>query len=325
MSNKPCGYAILEGIQHEMQNSKDMVIFSQGKSPTAVSPAGKIIDFNKEFGQNRAPDNTAIDEEWYVGAAAGMAMTGVRAIAHTPSMTPARYFDLVFNQICKLRYMTGGQATMPVVLWQDSSGRQPGLAGQHADAGQEALFASLPGLKVVIPSDPYDAKGLMIAAIRDPDPVVFYHYSSINTVQADVPDEAYEVKIGEAKVVQEGSDITIVGFGPAMVDIRKAIPGLKAAGIKAEIIDPRSLKPLPIERIAASVKKTGKLLAVDQGCETLCGVTEIIARCAVLGVGNKYLRLAFPDAPAPGNRGVIEWMTPDAPKIVAAAKKMMSA
>jgi len=165
----------------------------------------------------------------------------------------------------------------------------------------------------------------MIAAIRDPDPVIFYHYGAINAVQIDVPDEQYEVKIGEAKTLQEGTDITIVGVGPAMIEINKALVELKAAGIKAEVIDPRTVKPLPIDHIIASVKKTGKLLAVDHGHETLCGATEIIARCAIAGAGSKYVRLAFPDAPAPGNREMISWMTPDAPKIVAAAKKMLAA
>src|SRR4051812_27266650 len=267
MASKPGNFAILEGIQHEMQNSKDMTIFWQNR-PTAVSPTGKVIDLGKEFGDVRIPKYTAIDEEWYVGAAAGMSMIGVRAIAHTPYMCMGRYYDLVFNQIAKLRHMTGGQASMPLVIWQDGAGRTPGMAGQHSDAGQESWFASLPGIKVVVPSNPYDAKGLMISALRDPDPVMFYHYGQINNVQIDVPDEAYEVKIGEAKTLQEGSDITLVGYGPAMVEINKAIPELKAAGIKAEIIDPRSIKPLPIDHIIASVKKTGKLLAVDHGHET---------------------------------------------------------
>lgn len=324
MAVKPGNYAILEGIQAEMKTMKDLTIFWQNR-PTAVSPTGKVIDLGKEFGNARIPQYTAIDEEWYIGACAGMALTGVPSIAHTPYMCTTRAFDLVFNQIGKLRHMTGGQASMPMVIWQDGAGRTPGMAGQHTDAGQESLYAAIPGIKVVIPSNPYDAKGLMIAAIRDPDPVIFWHYGQINSVQSDVPDEAYEVKIGEAKTIQEGTDITIVGYGPAMVEINKAIPGLKAAGIKAEIIDPRSLKPLPIDHIAASVRKTGKLLAVDHGHETLCGVTEIIARCAMMGAGNKFHRLAFPDAPGPGNKEMISWMTPDAPKIVDAAKKMMTA
>jgi pyruvate/2-oxoglutarate/acetoin dehydrogenase E1 component len=323
MAPKPGNYAILEGVQSCMKEMKDLTIFWQNR-PTGVSPSGKVIDLGKEFGNARIPQYTAIDEEWYVGAAAGMSMIGVPAIAHTPYMCMGRFFDLVFNQIAKLRHMTGGQASMPLVIWQDGAGRTPGMAGQHSDAGQESWFATLPGIKVVVPSNAYDAKGLMISAIRDPDPVIFYHYGQVNGAM-EVPDEPYEVKIGESKIVQEGSDITLVGYGPAMVEIMKALPELKAANIKAEIIDPRSIKPLPMDHIIGSVKKTGKLLAVDHGHETLCSVTEIIARCATSNIGGRYTRLAFPDAPAPGNRDMITWMTPDAPKIVAAAKKMLAA
>jgi pyruvate dehydrogenase E1 component beta subunit len=323
MATKAGKYAVLEGIRHEMQANPLLTVFYQTPE-VAVSPMGQVINLAKEFGDPRVPMGTAIDEEWYVGAAAGMSMTGVPCIAHCPSMTTVRAFDLVFNQIGKLRHMTGGQASMPLVIWQDAAGRNPGMAGQHADAGQESLYAALPGVKVVVPSNPYDAKGLMIAAIRDPDPVVFFHYGAINNVKIDVPDDAYEVKIGEAAIRQEGTDVTIVGYGPAAIDINAAAPELKTAGISAEIIDPRSLKPLPLDAIVASVKKTGRLLAVDHGHETLCGATEIIARVAMAVPGAKFSRLAFPDAPPPGSKVMIKWMTPDAPKIVEAAKKLMA-
>jgi acetoin:2,6-dichlorophenolindophenol oxidoreductase subunit beta len=324
MATKAGKYAILEGVRQEMQANPLLTLFYQTPE-VAVSPMGQVINLYSEFGEPRIPKGTAIDEEWYVGAAAGMSMTGVPCIAHCPSMTTLRAFELVFNQIGKLRHMTGGQANMPLVIWQDAAGRNPGMAGQHADSGQESLYAALPGVKVVVPSNPYDAKGLMIAAIRDTDPVVFFHYGAINNVKIDVPDDAYEVKIGEAAIRQEGTDVTIVGYGPAAIEINTAMPDLQTAGISAEIIDPRSLKPLPIDAIVASVKKTGRLLAVDHGHETLCAATEIIARCAMAVPGAKFSRLAFPDAPPPGSKVMISWMTPDAPKIVEATQKLMAA
>jgi pyruvate dehydrogenase E1 component beta subunit len=324
MAPKPGNFAILEGIQAEMREDRRLSIFNQSSLPVAVSPLGAVIDLNKEFGAVRVP-RTAIDEEWYVGAAAGMAMSGVKAIAHLPSMTPLRAFELVFNQIGKLRHMTGGQASMPLVIWQDGAGRRAGSAGQHADSGQESLYGALPGLKVVVPADPHDAKGLMIAAIRDPDPVVFFHYAEINNINVDVPDEPYEVKIGEAAIRQEGTDMTVVGFGPAAIQINNAAKGLQEAGISAEIIDPRSLKPLPMDQLIASARKTGRVLAVDHGHETLSSVTEIITRLAIAVPGTKFSRLAFPDAPPPASRIMIEWMVPDAPKIVEAARKLMQA
>lgn len=324
MAPKPGVFAILEAVQNEMREQPHLTFWWQSSKPVAVSPLGQVIDLHSEFGDPRVPDGTAINEEWYVGAAAGSAMSGVPAIAHNPSMTPVRAFELVFNQIGKLRHMTGGQASMPLVIWQDGAGRAAGPAGQHADAGQESLYASVPGIKVVVPSNPYDAKGLMIAALRDPDPVVFYHYSEINGIQVDVPDEAYQVAIGEGVVRQEGSDITIVGYGPAAIEINRAREELAAAGISAEIIDPRSIKPMPQEMINQSLRKTGRLLAVDHGHQTLCSATEIIARCAIDVPGASYARLAFPDAPPPGARSMMSWMRPDAPKIVDAAKKLVA-
>lgn len=324
MAPKPSNYAVLEALQHEMRNDPYMTMLYEYQRPVAVSPTGQVIDLFKEFGDLRIPDWGPIDEEWHVGGAAGIAMTGVRAIAHVPSMCSLRCFELVFNQVGKLRHMTGGQVNMPLVIWQDAAGRKPGSAGQHADAGQEALYASIPGIKVVVPSNPYDAKGLMTAALRDNDPVIFFHYPAIDGEKVDVPDESYVVNIGEAAIRQEGTDLTIVGFGPAAIEINKALPGLKEAGISAEVIDPRSIKPLPIDTINTSVRKTGKLLVVDHGHETLGTASEIIARVAIGVPGAKLARSTFPDAPAPGAREMISWMTPDAPKIIEASKKMVA-
>lgn len=324
MAVKPGNYAVLEAVQHAMQNDPHLTMLYEYQRPIAVSPMGNVIDLFKEFGDVRIPDWGPIDEEWLLGGAAGIAMTGVRTISHLPSMCSLRCFELVFNQVGKLRHMTGGQVNMPLVIWQDAAGRSPGMAGQHADAGQEALYASIPGIKVVIPSNPYDAKGLMAAALQDEDPVIFFHYGAIDTVQTDVPDEAYLVPIGEAVTRQEGTDLTIVGFGPAAIEINKAMPGLKDAGISAEIIDPRTLKPLPIDSIVASVKKTGKLLVVDHGHETLGTAAEIIARVAIAVPGAKLARSTFPDAPAPGAREMVTWMTPDAANVVEAAKILVS-
>lgn len=324
MVAKAGGYAILEAIQFEMRNNPHMTMLYQGTKPVAVSALGQIIDLQQEFGEVRMPEGP-IDEEWYMGGAAGIAMTGVPAIAHLPSMCTLRSFELVFNQIGKLRHMTGGQINMPLVIWQDGAGRNPGMAGQHADAGQEALYAGIPGIKVVVPSNPYDAKGLMTAAIRDPDPVIFFHYGAMNSVNIDVPDDDYIVPIGEAAIRQEGIDITIVGFGNAAIEISRATEGLKSAGISAEIIDPRTLAPLPIDAIAESVRKTGKLLVIDHGQASMGISGEIISRVAMAVPGARLARSTFPDAPPPGEAGMIAWMTPDAEKVVEAAKQMMQA
>ena len=267
-----------------------------------------------------------IDEEWIVGGALGMSLIGVRAIAHIPSMATFIPFELMFNHAGKLRHMTGGQATMPMVLWADMARRWARQGGQHADAGLESAYARLAGLKVVIPSNPYDAKGLMISAIRDVDPVVFCHYP-VPASGPEVPDEPYTVPIGEAAVRTEGEDITIVGYAPQTAEIAKAVEELRQDGIRAEFIDPRTLAPLEgvMETIVKSVKKTGRLLTSDEGSYSFSNCAEIIARVAEAVPGVRVKRLAFPDAPAPGAPEMIDYMKVDAAKIAAAARKMVAA
>jgi pyruvate dehydrogenase E1 component beta subunit len=306
--------AVLEAIQGEMRRDKLLTLLYEYQRPGALEA---------EFGQPRVRF-CAIDEHWIVGAALGMSMTGVPAIAHIPSMATFIPYELMFNHAGKLRHMTGGQAAFPMVLWADMARRSPYQAGQHADAGLESSYARLAGLKVVIPSNPYDAKGLMISAIRDVDPVVFCHYSMPSS-GPEVPDEPYTVPIGEAAVRTEGKDITIVGYAPQTTEIARAVRQLEKDGISAEFIDPRTLAPLEgvMETIVASVKKTGKLLTSDDGSYTFCNGTEIVARVAEAVPGAQFKRLAFPDAPPPGAPEMISYMKVSADDVVAAAKKMV--
>jgi len=319
---KNMNYAILEAIQGEMRRDKLLTLFYEYQTP-AAGWGNRAVNLTAEFGALRVR-SCAIDEQWIVGGVMGMSMIGVPAIAHIPSMTTFIPYELMFNHAGKLRHMTGGQASFPMVLWADMAARSPFQGGQHADAGLESSYARLAGLKVVIPSNPYDAKGLMISAIRDVDPVIFCQYS-VPASGPEVPDEPYTVPIGEAVVRNEGTDITIVGYAPQTVEIAKAVEELKKAGISAEFIDPRTLAPLegPMETILASVKKTGKLLTSDDGSYSFCNCSEIIARVAEALPGTRVKRLAFPDAPAPGAPEMIGYMRVDAPKIVAAATKMV--
>jgi len=315
-------YAILEAIQAEMRRDKFLTILYEYQRPVARW-SGRTINLEAEFGRWRARFS-AIDENWIVGGVMGMSMIGVRAIAHIPSMTTLIPFELMFNHAGKLRHMTGGQAAFPMVLWADMQGRAPFQAGQHADAGLESCYARLAGLKVVIPSNPYDAKGLMISAIRDVDPVVFCQYP-VPASGPEVPDEPYTVPIGQAVIRTEGKDITIVGYAPQTVQIAKAVKQLKQRGISAEFIDPRTLAPLEqvMQTIIKSVKKTGNLLTSDDGSYSFCNGAEIIARTAEAVPGAKFKRLAFPDAPPPGAPEMINYMRVNAADIVSAAEKMV--
>lgn len=325
MAPKNGNYAILEALRHEMLADPHVFMLYQSGKPTAVSATGQVIDLYREFGPVRIPDYNPIDEEWYVGCVIGAALTGNRAVAHVPSMCTLRTYELVYNQIGKLRHMTGGQANLPLVIWQDGAGRRAGSAGQHADAGAESQYMALPGLTVVVPSNPYMAKGLFHAAMESADPVIFYHFAGINNIEIDVPDEKYTIPIGRVDVRREGNDITIAGHGDAVNQILGAQEGLQSASIDAEIIDVYTLKPVPTEQIIASVRKTGKFLYVDHGHETAHAAAEFVARVAMAVPGARVQRITFPDAPPPGSREMITWMTPDSPKVVEAARRVVAA
>lgn len=321
---KSMTYAILEGIRGAMRREKLLTLLYEYQRPRARW-GRRVIDLEAEFGPPRVRF-CAIDEEWIVGGALGMSMIGVPAIAHIPSMATFIPYELMFNHAGKLRHMTGGQAAFPMVLWADMARRVPRAAGQHADAGLESSYARLAGLKVVIPSNPYDAKGLIISALRDVDPVVFCQYP-LPPSGPPVPDRAYTVPIGEAAVRTEGGDITIVGYAPQTVEIAKAVQMLETDGIGAEFIDPRTLAPLEgvMGPIIESVRKTGRLLTSDEGSYSFSNGAEIVARAAEAVPGVKVKRLAFPDAPAPGAPEMIDHMKVDAAKIAAAARTLVRA
>jgi acetoin:2,6-dichlorophenolindophenol oxidoreductase subunit beta len=325
MAKKPYAYAQLEAVALEMRRNKDMVFFYEYEVPVATSPSGEVLDLVKEFGKDRTSGRGwAIDEAWIVGAGVGVAAAGSPAIVRLPAMTTLFSIEYIYNQAGKLRSMTGGQASMPFVLWQGAGGRAKGSAGQHTEVGQEALYANLPGVKVVVPSNAYDAKGLLTAAIRDPDPVIYFDYPEVKSgEQPDVPDEAYEVPIGKGVRRREGKHLTLVAWAPATVDVNRALPLIEKAGISVDYIDPRTLKPLDLELLTSSVRKTGRLLVVEHGHYTGSYGSHIIAEVVQAVPGVKVRKIAFPDVPGPGAAGMMAWLRPDAPKIADAATRMM--
>jgi pyruvate dehydrogenase E1 component beta subunit len=325
MAKKPYNYAQLEAVALEMRADPEMVFFYEYQTPTATLPTGEVLDLVKEFGTLRTSGRGwPIDEQWIVGSAIGVAAAGSKAVARIPPMAPIYAIEFIQNQAGKIRSMTGGQASMPFVLWQESAGRQRGSAGQHTDVGLEALYVNLPGVKVVAPSNAYDAKGLMIAAIRDPDPVIYMDYGEVKSgEQPDVPDEAYEVPLGKAVVRQQGHDLTLVAWAPATVDVKQALPELAKAGISVEFIDPRSLKPLDVETLVASARKTRRLLVVEHGHYTGGFGSHVIAEVVQQVPGVRARKISFPDVPGPGSGVMMSWLRPDAPKIVDAATQMM--
>jgi pyruvate dehydrogenase E1 component beta subunit len=315
-------YAQYEGLAQEMRANSDMVYHYETGTPIAVLPTGETLDLKKEFGPRVSGE--PIDEAWIAGSAVGHALAGGIAVARMPSMAAIYPIEFIYNQAGKLRSMTGGQANMPLVLWVEGSARRRGAAGQHSDVGQESLYASLPGIKVVVPSNAYDAKGLLITALRDPDPVVYYDYGEVKSgQQPEVPDEAYEVPLGSAVVRQQGRDLTIVAWAPATVEVARALPEIAKAGISVEYIDPRTLKPFDVETLVASVRKTRRLLVVEHAHYTGGYGSQVITEAVQEVPGIRARKISFPDVPGPGAGVMMEWLRPDAPKIVDAARQIM--
>jgi pyruvate dehydrogenase E1 component beta subunit len=181
----------------------------------------------------------------------------------------------------------------------------------------------IPGVKTVVPSTPYDAKGMMASALRDPNPVVFLYPAGLRELIEEVPDDQYEVPLDKAAVRMEGTDITIVGSGAGMPDVLKAADALKADGMSVEVVDLRSLKPMDTQTLVTSASKTKRLLAVDQSYYTLGPAAEVIARVAENVDGVKFKRVAFPDAPPPASPEMFLWMRPNADHIAGAARKLV--
>lgn len=258
--------AIKEAMCQEMR--RDENVFLMGEDVGKYGGAfGVSVGMFEEFGPMRVKD-TPISEAVIAGAATGAAVTGMRPIAEimfsdfiTISM------DQLVNQAAKMRYMFGGKARVPMVL-RAPAGSGTGAAAQHSQS-PEAWFCNAPGLKVVIPSTPADAKGLLTAAIRDDNPVLFLEQKLLYRTKGDVPEGEYVVPLGEAKVHREGTDATIITYGRMLPMCLEAAELLeKEEGISVEIVDPRTLVPLDKDTLIGSAKKTGRVLIVHEACQT---------------------------------------------------------
>lgn len=322
MARKSFMYSVLEAVQHEMRQDPNMIWIFELTPPVASTPGRPVINLEREFGRKRVV-NTGIDENWMAGCVLGAGLAGSRAATYIPYQGNCMCFQMLQNHAGKLRSMTGGDAEMPVVFILEMTGQTPGFAGQHSDYEIDTYYAHIPGLKTVVPSNPTDAKGMMVSALRDRNPVAFLYPAGLRDLIEDVPDEPYTTPLDKAAIRSEGSDITIVGSGGGMPEVLKATELLKSQGMKVETIDLRSLKPIDTATIVNSVRKTKRLLTVDQSYYTLCPGAEVIARAAENVDGARFKRVAFPDAPPPAAPEMFLWMRPNADHIVAAAKKLV--
>ena len=235
----------------------------------------------KEFGMNRVRD-TPISEMGILGTAVGAAATGLRPVAELMFMDFLGVsLDPLLNQAAKLRYMFGGKVNVPLTV-RTLMGASMRAAAQHSQS-LYWITAGIPGLKTVIPSNPADAKGLLLAAIRDDDPVIFCEPKGILNQVADVPEGDYEIPLGEAKVVREGSDVSLVGFGATVKVALQAAEALEGADTSAEVLDLRSLSPLDEDAILATLEKTGRLVVIDESTPRCSIAADVAALCVDRG------------------------------------------
>ncbi|MFA5676374.1 MAG: alpha-ketoacid dehydrogenase subunit beta [Christensenellales bacterium] len=258
--------AIREAMSQEMRRDKS--VFLMGEDVGVYGGAFGVSDgMIEEFGESRIKD-TPISEAVIAGAAAGAAMTGMRPIAEIMfSDFLTITMDQLVNQAAKARYMFGGKAKVPMVV-RTAAGSGTGAAAQHSQS-PEAWFANVPGIKIVIPSTPADAKGLLTAAIRDDNPVLFLEQKLLYRVLGQVPEGEYAVPLGKAKVCREGGDATIISYGRMLpVCLEAANQAKTEYGISSEVIDLRTLVPLDRRTVIDSAKKTGRVIIVHEACET---------------------------------------------------------
>ncbi|WP_412027388.1 alpha-ketoacid dehydrogenase subunit beta [Deinococcus yunweiensis] len=258
--------AVTEALAEELERDRRVVLFGEdvgARGGVFMATAG----LQARFGKERVFD-TPLSEASIVGAAVGMAARGLRPVAEiqfADYMGPG--FDQIISQAAKLRYRSGGQFTCPLVIRTPSGGGVKG--GHHHSQSPEAYYTHTPGLKVVMPSTPYDAKGLLKAAIRGDDPVIYFEPKRLyRAAKGEVPGHDYTVRIGEAAVRREGSDLTLIGYGGVMPDVERAAEALGAEGVSAEVIDLRSLVPWDQEAVVSSVQKTGRAVLVSEAPRT---------------------------------------------------------
>ncbi|MCK5554189.1 MAG: alpha-ketoacid dehydrogenase subunit beta [Deltaproteobacteria bacterium] len=268
--------AINRGLMEEMERDSSVMVL--GEDVGREGGVFRVTDgLQTKFGPKRAVD-TPLAESGIVGVALGLAVKGFRPVAelHFMGFLPPA-MDQIISHISRIRNRSRGRYTSPMVIRMPYGG---GIhAPEHHSESIEAMLAHIPGIKVVIPSTPYDAKGLIVSAIRDPDPVIFCEPKRIyRAVKEEVPDGEYTVPIGEAKVVRDGDDVTVISWGAMVREALRAAEMTKDVGVNAEVIDLRTVSPLDDETILTSVRKTGRVVIVHEAVKT-CGLgAEIIAR-----------------------------------------------
>jgi len=315
--------ALNQALREEMARDRD--VFLMGEEVGVYQGAYKVSrGLLEEFGPMRVVD-TPITELGFAGVGVGAAMAGLRPVIEFMTFNFALLaLDQIVNSAAKMLYMSGGQVPIPIVF-RGPGGAALQLAAQHSQSF-EAWYAHVPGLKVVTPATPADAKGLLKSAIRDDNPVVFIEGEMMYNQKGEVPDGEHIVPLGVADVKREGSDVTLVAHSKMVAVALRAAEELAGEGIHAEVVDPRTLRPLDVATIAGSVRKTNRCVVVEEGWPIAgigAQVVDEIQRAAFDDLDAPVLRVTGADVPMPYNKQLEKLAKPDAAKVVRAAKQVL--
>ena len=315
--------AITDALREEMHRDEDVFIMGEEVGVWGGTYA-VTRGFYDEFGPRRVRD-TPISEMVIGGAAVGAAMNGLRPVAEFMTINFAFVaFDAIVNHAAKLRYMFGGQMKIPLVFRAPGGGgRQLGATHSHTP---DVIFAHFPGLKVVSPATPYDAKGLMKTAIRSDDPVLFIEHATLYQVRGEVPEEEYLLPIGQSDVKREGSDVTIVGYAQGLQVALEAAADLAKEGIEAEVVDLRTLRPLDMAPVVKSFQKTFKAVVVEEGHRSYGIGAEVVARLqeeAFDYIDAPIKRVAQLEVPLPYSRELEQSALINKQRVITAVKEIL--
>jgi len=311
---------------HRLEMERDPNIYVAGEDVGIYGGIfGVTAGLLDQFGEKRIKD-TPITESAIIGSAVGAATVGLRPVIELMFVDFIGVaLDQLYNQAAKMKYMFGGKAKIPMVM-RASCGAGIGAAAQHSQC-LEALFMHIPGLKVVMPSTPYDAKGLLIEAIRDDNPVVFLEHKMLYAMQGEVPEGDYTISFGQADIKREGQDVTVVATANMVHTALSAAEKLDAEGISLEVVDPRTLYPLDEETIIESVKKTHRIVIIHEEVKFAgsgAEIAAIVAEKAFDYLDAPILRVAAPFCPVPFSQPLEQAYIPSQQQLIDAVKKVMA-
>ena len=326
--------AINQALHQEMERDPRVIVLGEDVSGGAGGTSGQreasggIFGVTKgllpRFGAGRVID-TPISESAIVGAAAGAALAGLRPVAELMFADFVGVcMDQIYNQVAKFRYMFGGKSLCPVVI-RMAMGAGMNMGAQHSQAIY-GLLTAIPGLKIVVPSNARDAKGLLIESIRDDDPVVFFEHKALYPRKCEVPEEPFRVRFGEANLLREGTDATVVAIGRMVVFAEKALDALAREGVSCDLIDPRTTSPLDEETILESLENTGRLVVIDESPPRCSVAADIAALAAGRGFGSlkaPVVQVTAPHTPVPFSPALERAYVPGPQRIEAAIRQVL--